>query len=117
MSSLLTRRSFFFGLVVAPAIVKIASIMPVKVFDLDVGIEELEEIVDAGVASRGGGFTAAEIQNIANAAMDFYLYKAESFQQAPHHSYWKKQLSPKTKIFPGGNGNIELAVSGAYRRV
>lgn len=71
--SLLTRRSFLWGLVAAPAIVRVASLMPVRVFDP-------EDWTPENAFSFGGNFTAAEIQDIANASLDFYLNKAETFQ-------------------------------------
>jgi|SRR5580765_2995893 len=108
---LLARRSFLWGLVAAPAIVRVASIMPVSVFDLeDWALEE-----DA-LAFRGGGcaFTAAEIQNLANAAMDFYLAPEKFYQTIQNPPFWKK-LSPMKKTFPGGNGGIKLAVTRPWR--
>jgi hypothetical protein len=59
-------------------------------------------------------FTAGEIQNIANAALDFYLNKGDQFRQTiQSRPLWDK-LSAKKKFFPGGKGNISLAVSGAF---
>lgn len=59
-------------------------------------------------------FTAGEIQNIANSAMDFYLNKGDQFRQTiQSRPLWDK-LSAKKKFFPGGKGNISLAVSGAF---
>jgi len=59
-------------------------------------------------------FNGNEVQNIANAAMDFYLFKGEQFHQTiQNRPFWAK-LSAKKKTFPGGKGNISLAVSGAF---
>lgn len=59
-------------------------------------------------------FTAGEITNIANAALDFYFEKGEVFRQTlQKRPLWDK-LSAKRKSFPGGKGNISLAVSGAF---
>ena len=100
---LLPRRSFLWGLVATPAIVKVASIMPVSVFD-----------PEDWAPFQVGGFTVAEIQNIANAAMDYYLAPETFYQTVQNPPFWKK-LSPMKKVFPGGNGGIELAVTRPWR--
>ena len=59
-------------------------------------------------------FTAGEVTNIANASLDFYLNKGDQFRQTLQgRPLWDK-LSGKKKFFPGGKGNISLAVSGAF---
>jgi hypothetical protein len=59
-------------------------------------------------------FTAGEITNIANAALDFYFSKGDVFRQTlQKRPFWDK-LSGKRKSFPGGKGSISLAVSGKF---
>jgi hypothetical protein len=59
-------------------------------------------------------FTAGEITNIANAALDFYFSKGDVFRQTlQKRPFWEK-LSSKKKSFPGGKGSISLAVSGKF---
>ena len=59
-------------------------------------------------------FTANEVQNIANASMDFYLFKGEEFHQTLQTRPFWQRMSGKKKTFPGGKGNISLAVNGAF---
>jgi hypothetical protein len=59
-------------------------------------------------------FTAAEITNIANAALDFYLNKGKEFQQSIQMKPLLEMMERKAKTFPGGKGNISLAVKGVY---
>jgi hypothetical protein len=59
-------------------------------------------------------FSAGEIQNIANAALDFYLNKGDQFRQTLQSRPLWDRLSAKKKFFPGGKGSISLAVSGAF---
>lgn len=59
-------------------------------------------------------FTAGEIQNIANATTDFFLFKGEEFHQTIQERPLWDNLSKKKKTFPGGKGNISLAVTGAF---
>ncbi len=59
-------------------------------------------------------FTANEIQNIANASMDYYLFKGEEFHQTLQTRPTYEKLSAKKKTFPGGKGNISLAVNGQF---
>jgi hypothetical protein len=59
-------------------------------------------------------FTAGEITNIANAALDFYFSKGDVFRQTlQKRPLWDK-MSSKRKSFPGGKGSISLAVSGTF---
>lgn len=59
-------------------------------------------------------FSALELANIANSALDFYfdrgVVKSQSLQNKP----LLKALDEKAKTFPGGKGNISLAVKGTY---
>ena len=60
-------------------------------------------------------FTAGELANIANAALDFYFNRGEAFQQALQSRPLVKTFDGSTaKTFPGGKGNISLAVQGVY---
>ena len=59
-------------------------------------------------------FTAGEITNIANAALDYYLSQGDVFRQSlQKRPFWDK-LSAAKKTFPGGKGSISVAVSGAF---
>ena len=59
-------------------------------------------------------FSAGEITNIANAALDFYLNKGDTFKNAIQARPLLATLEAKAKSFPGGKGNISLAVKGAF---
>lgn len=59
-------------------------------------------------------FTAGELANIANASLDFYFNKGGLFDQAIQNKPLLKKLEGAKKSFPGGKGNISLAVRGAY---
>lgn len=59
-------------------------------------------------------FTAGELDNIANAALDFYLNKGEAFQQSLQARPMVRLMEGKAKSFPGGKGKISLAVQLAY---
>lgn len=59
-------------------------------------------------------FTAGEIANIANAALDYFFNKGDVFRQSlQKRPLWDK-LEGKKKTFPGGKGDISIAVEGAY---
>lgn len=59
-------------------------------------------------------FSAGEITNIANAALDFYLNKGDSFKQSIQARPLLAMMESKAKTFPGGKGNISLAVKGVF---
>jgi hypothetical protein len=59
-------------------------------------------------------FTGNEVQNIANATMDFYLFKGEEFHQTLQNRPTYEAFSSKKKTFPGGKGSISLGVNGAF---
>jgi hypothetical protein len=59
-------------------------------------------------------FSAGELDNIANAALDFYLNKGEAFQQALQSRPLVKLFEGNSKTFPGGKGKISLAIQLAY---
>jgi len=59
-------------------------------------------------------FTAGEVTNIANAALDFYFNKGDQFAQTlQSRPLWDK-IERRKKTFPGGKGNISVAVHGQY---
>lgn len=58
-------------------------------------------------------FTAAELANISNAALDFYI-KGPAFAQSIQERPLLKALMAKQKTFPGGKGNISTPVKGDY---
>ena len=59
-------------------------------------------------------FTAGEITNIANAALDFYYNKGDTFKQSIQSKPLLRLMEGSAKSFPGGKGNISMAVKGAY---
>jgi hypothetical protein len=58
-------------------------------------------------------FTASELTNIANAALDFYI-KGEAFNNNIIKKPLLNSLVAKQKTFPGGKGNISIPVKGDY---
>lgn len=59
-------------------------------------------------------FTAGELTNIANASLDFYYNKGDTFKQSIQAKPLLRFLEDGAKSFPGGKGNISLAVKGDY---
>ena len=60
-------------------------------------------------------FSAPELENIANAALDYYFNRGEAFQQALQARPLVRIFDAgSAKTFPGGKGNISLAIQGAY---
>ena len=59
-------------------------------------------------------FTAGEVTNIANASLDFYLDKGDQWRQTLQKRPLMDKLTSRKKFFPGGKGNISVAVSGDY---
>ena len=59
-------------------------------------------------------FTAGEITNIANAALDYYLDKGDVWRQTLQKRPLMDKLVSRKKYFPGGKGNISVAVSGDF---
>lgn len=59
-------------------------------------------------------FTAGELSNIANASLDFYYNKGDTFKQSIQAKPLLRFLEAGAKSFPGGKGNISLAVKGDY---
>jgi len=58
-------------------------------------------------------FTAQEIANASNAALDFYI-KGPALSQTIQDKPLLKSLQDNKKTFPGGKGNISLPVKGDY---
>lgn len=58
-------------------------------------------------------FSAGELSNIANAALDFYI-KGDAFSQTIQNKPLLNALIGKQKTFPGGKGNISIPVKGDY---
>jgi hypothetical protein len=59
-------------------------------------------------------FTAGELTNIANAALDFYLNRGKTFEQAIQKKPLVRIMEANAKTFPGGKGDISLGVVGKY---
>src|SRR5215831_11178685 len=59
-------------------------------------------------------FTAGEVQNIANSALDYYYNRGDTFKQSIQAKPLLRLCEGSAKSFPGGKGNISLAVKGAY---
>lgn len=59
-------------------------------------------------------FSPTEIANIANAALDYYFNKGDLFDQTIQARPLLDKIEKKKKTFPGGKGNISLAVKGTY---
>lgn len=58
-------------------------------------------------------FTAAELENIANAALDFYERRQPHLQSIQNKPLLRNMLATR-KTFPGGKDNIDLPVKGDY---
>jgi len=59
-------------------------------------------------------FTQNELDNIANAALDFYLNKGDVFQQSLQSRPLVKLMEGSSKTFPGGKGKISVAIQSAF---
>jgi len=59
-------------------------------------------------------FTAAELDNIAVAALDFYFNKGNKFAQTIQAKPMLDAFLSAAKTFPGGKGMISMAVKGDY---
>jgi hypothetical protein len=59
-------------------------------------------------------FTAGEIASIANSALDYYFNKGGQFDQTVQDKPLLSLLEGRKKTFPGGKGNISLAIVGSY---
>lgn len=58
--------------------------------------------------------TAGELANIANASLDYYFGTPECYAQTIQNKPLLKALEGKKKTFPGGKGDISVALQGAY---
>lgn len=58
--------------------------------------------------------TQAQLDFIANSALDFYLNKGTAFQQQLQERPLVGAMERGAKTYPGGNGSISVAVQGAY---
>ncbi|HWZ87279.1 MAG TPA: phage major capsid protein, partial [Polyangiaceae bacterium] len=59
-------------------------------------------------------FTAGEIASIANASLDYYFNKGGQFDQSIQNKPLLNMLETRKKTFPGGKGNISMAIVGQY---
>ena len=59
-------------------------------------------------------FTAGEVTNIANAALDYYYNKGDTFKQSIQSKPLLRLMEGSAKSFPGGKGSISLGVKGTY---
>ena len=59
-------------------------------------------------------FSQAEIDNIANAALDYYIEKGKVFSSTIQDKPLLAALDGKAKTFPGGKGSVSLGVKGQY---
>jgi len=59
-------------------------------------------------------FSSAEIANIANAALDYYIDKGKVYSNSLQDKPLLAAMDKGSKTFPGGKENISLAVKGVY---
>jgi len=59
-------------------------------------------------------FTQAELDNIANAALDYYIDKGNVYSQSLQDKPLLKAMDSASKSFPGGKGDLSVAVKGNY---
>ena len=59
-------------------------------------------------------FTQAELDNIANAALDYYIDKGNVYAQSLQDKPLLKAMDSSAKTFPGGKGELSVAVKGTY---
>lgn len=59
-------------------------------------------------------FTQAELDNIANAALDYYIDKGNVYAQSLQDKPLLKAMDSSAKTFPGGKGDLSVAVKGTY---
>ena len=59
-------------------------------------------------------FSSAELANIANAALDYYINKGDAISQSLADKPLLKAIDAKSKTFPGGKGELSVAVKGDY---
>jgi len=59
-------------------------------------------------------FTAAELSNVANAALDYYFNRPNVYAQTIQDKPLLAMMESSAKSFPGGKGDISIAVQGVY---
>jgi hypothetical protein len=59
-------------------------------------------------------FTAQELENIANAAIDFHFRRGQVHSQTIQEKPLLRTMKAKQKTFPGGKENITVRVKGEY---
>jgi hypothetical protein len=59
-------------------------------------------------------FSQAEIDNIANAALDYYISKGSVFSSTIQDKPLLAAMDKKSKTFPGGKGSVSVGVKGQY---
>ena len=57
-------------------------------------------------------FTAGEIASIANASLDYYFNKGDTFKQSVQARPLLSMMEGTKKSFPGGKGNISIGIKG-----
>jgi len=59
-------------------------------------------------------FSSAELANIANAALDYYIDKGNTYKQSLQDKPLLKAIDGASKTFPGGKAELSVAVKGNY---
>ena len=59
-------------------------------------------------------FSSAELDNIANAALDYYIDKGKVYSQSLQDKPLLKAMDSGAKTFPGGKGEMSVAVKGTH---
>src|SRR3546814_2121803 len=59
-------------------------------------------------------FTAQELENISNAALDFHLNRGRVFSQTIQDKPLLRRMMAKSKAFPGGKEYLTQRVKGEY---
>jgi hypothetical protein len=59
-------------------------------------------------------FSTAEIDNIANAALDYYISRGTVFSSTIQDKPLLAAMDKKSKTFPGGKGSVSVGVKGQY---
>jgi hypothetical protein len=58
--------------------------------------------------------TQAQLDHVANGALDYYFNKGDALQQSIQSRPMLKKMEGKAKAFPGGKGDIDLAIQGKF---
>jgi hypothetical protein len=66
------------------------------------------------VIQTDGLLTAGELDNIANAALDYYINRGEVINSLLEDKPLLQAMERASKTFPGGKGEISAAVKGSY---